>query len=39
VVINIVGTIDPAQLGRIGQKFDLPQLQKIPTPSGAKKPK
>jgi hypothetical protein len=39
VVINIVGTIDPAQLGRIGQKFDLPQLQKIPAPSGAKKPK
>lgn len=39
VVINIVGTIDPAQLGRIGQKFDLPQLQKIPAPSGVKKPK
>ena len=39
VVINIVGTIDPAQLGRIGQKFDLPQLQKIPAPGGAKKPK
>lgn len=39
VVINIVGTIDPAQLGRIGKKFDLPQLQKIPAPSGAKKPK
>ena len=39
VVINIVGTIDPAQLGRIGQKFDLPQLQKIPVPGGAKRPK
>jgi len=38
VVINIVGTIDPAQLGRIARKFDLPQLQKIPAPSGAKKP-
>lgn len=39
VVINIVGTIDPAQLGRIGRKFDLPQLQKIPAPGGARKPK
>jgi hypothetical protein len=38
VLINIVGNIDPAQLGRLGQKFDLPQLQKVPTQGGAKKP-
>ncbi|HET9211090.1 MAG TPA: DUF4252 domain-containing protein [Thermoanaerobaculia bacterium] len=36
VVINIVGRIDPAQLGRLGQSLDVPQLKKIPT--GKKKP-
>ena len=30
VVINIVGRIDPAQLGRLGQELDLPVLQKAP---------
>ncbi len=30
VVINIVGRIDPAQLGRLGQTFDIPALQKTP---------
>lgn len=30
VVINIVGRIDPAQLGRLVQKFDLPELEKKP---------
>jgi hypothetical protein len=34
-LINIVGRIDPAQLGRLGQRLDLPHLQRIP----AKKPK
>jgi hypothetical protein len=38
VVINIVGRIDPAQLGRLGQNLHLPQLQKVPTQGGAKKP-
>ncbi len=32
VVINIVGRIDPAQIGRIGQSLNLPQLKKIPAP-------
>jgi uncharacterized protein DUF4252 len=35
-VINIAGHIDPAQLGRLGQKFDVPQLEKVPA---GKKPK
>jgi hypothetical protein len=35
VVINIVGRIDPAQLGRLSQKFDLPEL---PKSSAGKKP-
>jgi hypothetical protein len=30
VVINIVGRIDPAQIGRIGQSLNLPQLKQIP---------
>ena len=30
VVINIVGRIDPAQLGRLGQTLDIPELQKAP---------
>jgi hypothetical protein len=30
-VINIAGRIDPAQLGRLGQNLDLPQLEKVPT--------
>ena len=30
VVINIVGRIDPAQIGRIGQSLNLPQLKKVP---------
>jgi hypothetical protein len=36
VILNIVGRIDPAQIGRIGQSLDLPQLKKIPA---AGKPK
>jgi hypothetical protein len=38
VVINIVGRIDPAQIGRIGQSLNLPQLKKVPTPGSARKP-
>jgi len=30
VAINIVGRIDPAQLGRLGRHFDIPQLEKVP---------
>jgi Domain of unknown function (DUF4252) len=30
VVINIVGRIDPAQLGRLGQELDLPGMHKVP---------
>jgi hypothetical protein len=37
VVINIVGRIDPAQLGSVAQSLHLP-IQKVPVPSGAKKP-
>ncbi|HEX4964650.1 MAG TPA: DUF4252 domain-containing protein [Thermoanaerobaculia bacterium] len=29
-VINIAGRIDPAQIGRLGQKFNVPQLEKVP---------
>lgn len=36
-VINIAGRIDPAQLGRLGQKLNLPQLEKVP--SKGKNPK
>jgi hypothetical protein len=38
VVINIVGRIDPAQLGQLGQNLHVPQLQKVPTQGGARKP-
>ena len=38
--LNIVGRIDPAQLGQLGQRLNVPQLKKVPTPgSSAKKPK
>jgi hypothetical protein len=37
VVINIVGRIDPAQLGQLGQNLHVPQLQKVPSQGGAKK--
>lgn len=30
-LINIVGKLDPAQIGRLGRGLDLPQLQKVPT--------
>jgi len=30
-LINIVGKLDPAQIGRLGRSLDLPQLQKVPT--------
>jgi hypothetical protein len=30
VVINIVGRIDPAQIGRIGESLHVPQLKKLP---------
>jgi hypothetical protein len=29
-LINIVGKLDPAQIGRLGRSLDIPQLQKIP---------
>jgi hypothetical protein len=29
-VVNIVGHLDPAQIGRIGRKFDVPHLDKLP---------
>lgn len=35
-VINIAGRIDPAQIGRLGQKLHLPELEKVP--SRGKKP-
>ncbi|HEY0512976.1 MAG TPA: DUF4252 domain-containing protein [Thermoanaerobaculia bacterium] len=39
VIINIVGRIDPAEIGRLGKNLDLPQLQKIPARGGgARKP-
>jgi hypothetical protein len=38
VIINIVGKIDPAELGRLGQGLHVPQLQKTPARNGAKKP-
>jgi hypothetical protein len=37
VVINIVGRIDPAQIGELGRSLDVPQLKKIPTGKSAKK--
>jgi hypothetical protein len=36
VLINIVGRIDPAELGRLGQSLHVPQLKNVPT--GKKKP-
>ena len=36
VLINIVGRIDPAELGRLGQRLHVPQLNHVPT--GKKKP-
>jgi hypothetical protein len=30
-LINIVGRLDPAQIGRLGRDLDIPQLQKVPT--------
>jgi hypothetical protein len=30
-LINIVGKLDPAEIGRLGRGLDLPQLQKVPT--------
>ncbi|HEY2293753.1 MAG TPA: DUF4252 domain-containing protein [Thermoanaerobaculia bacterium] len=36
VVINIVGRIDPAELGRLGQSLHVPQLKNVP--EGKKKP-
>jgi hypothetical protein len=30
-LINIVGSLDPAQIGRLGRSLDIKQLQKIPT--------
>jgi hypothetical protein len=38
VVINIVGRIDPAQLGRLSQSLDLPQLKKVHIQGSARKP-
>jgi hypothetical protein len=35
-LINIVGMLDPAQLGRIGRGLDIPQLQKAQPRSGGK---
>ncbi len=35
-VINIAGRIDPDQIGRLGQKLDVPELEKV---QGGKKPK
>ncbi|HEX6863382.1 MAG TPA: DUF4252 domain-containing protein [Thermoanaerobaculia bacterium] len=28
-MINIVGQLDPAEIGRLGQSFDIPQLEKV----------
>lgn len=35
-LINIVGMLDPAQIGRIGRSLDIPQLQKAQPRSGGK---
>jgi len=29
-LINIVGTLDPAEIGRLGRGLNIPQLQKVP---------
>lgn len=34
-LINVVGKLDPAQIGRLGRNLNIPQLQKVP---GGKKP-
>jgi uncharacterized protein DUF4252 len=36
VAINIVGRIDPEQIGRLGRSLDIPELEKVPAPG--KKP-
>jgi hypothetical protein len=36
--VNIVGEIDPAQIGRLGRKFDLHELDKIDLGKDADKP-
>lgn len=36
-MINIVGRIDPDEIGRLGQSFDIPQLEKV-TPRKPGKP-
>ena len=38
VVINIVGHIDPAQIGRLSQSLDLPKVKTPPSSSAGKKP-
>jgi hypothetical protein len=38
VVINIVGRIDPAQIGRLSQSLNLPHLKQVPAPAPGKKP-
>jgi hypothetical protein len=38
VIINIVGRIDPDQIGRLGKNLNLPQLQRLPGKAGARKP-
>lgn len=39
VVINIVGRIDPDQIGRLGQRLSMPQLEKMaPKPQPKKAP-
>lgn len=38
VVINVVGRIDPAEIGRIGQRLNLPGMGKLPAqPQGSNK--
>lgn len=36
-MVNIVGQLDPAEIGRLGQSFDIPQLEKA-TPKKPEKP-
>jgi hypothetical protein len=38
VIINIVGKIDPAELGRLGKNLNLPQLRKATARGGAGTP-
>jgi hypothetical protein len=35
-LINIVGKLDPAEIGRLGSHLDIPQLQKVQPRSGGK---